>query len=86
MVVSIKGVVYYSANDVADDVGISRQTLWRWRKGGKIPAGHRSRDRQLLFTAAELEAVRSYAQSIEPAIVDGSTARRVVDRRLGGLT
>jgi predicted site-specific integrase-resolvase len=75
MAFNINGVVYYAANDVAGDVGVSRQTLWRWRKGGKIPTGHRLRDGQLLFTAAEVEAVRAYAQSIEPAIVGRWTTR-----------
>ena len=59
-------VDFFTANDVAKNVDISRQTLWRWRKDRKILAGYRLRNRQLLFSRAELEAIREYALSIEP--------------------
>ncbi len=64
--VEIEGVNYVSAAELAREVGVSRQTIWRWRKEGKIPAGHRFRDRQVMFTIREVEAIRRHANRIEP--------------------
>ena len=46
----INGAEYLSASDLAQELGISRQTLWRWRQDGKIPKGYRFRDNSILFT------------------------------------
>ncbi len=62
----IRGVRYVEAAEVAKEVGVSRQTLWRWRRSGKIPGGHRFRDRQIVFTEQEVEEIRSHANKIEP--------------------
>lgn len=61
---------FFTATEVAEDVGVVRQTLWRWRQQGKIPAGHRYRDRQILFSEAELEKVRTFAHKLEPLEAD----------------
>ena len=50
MPLEIDGVTYYTAADIHRNVGVARQTLWRWRKTRKIPQGRRYRDRQVLFT------------------------------------
>ena len=63
---SINGIEYYAAAEVLKKLGISRQTLWRWRQQGKIPPGHRFRDGKTLFTAQEVETIREYATHIEP--------------------
>jgi transcriptional regulator with XRE-family HTH domain len=63
----INGAEYFSASDLAQELGISRQTLWRWRQDGKIPQGHRFRDKQIVFTADEAKAVRDFATKLEPA-------------------
>jgi predicted site-specific integrase-resolvase len=62
----IGGVLYVSAAEVAEEVGVSRQTLWRWRRDGKIPSGHRFRDRQIVFTEQEIEEIRDHANKVEP--------------------
>ena len=62
----IDGVVYVAAAEVAREVGVSRQTFWRWRRDGKIPAGHRFRDRQIVFTEREVEEIREHANKVEP--------------------
>lgn len=67
--IEVDGVPYYSAADVARELGISRQSLWKWRLQGKIPQGHRYRDRRVVFSAAELHAVREYAHRLEPAAI-----------------
>jgi predicted DNA-binding transcriptional regulator AlpA len=64
--IEIQGIRYYSASDIMKEVGVSRQTLWRWRQDGKIPIGHRFRDGRILFTASEVDAIRQYANRIDP--------------------
>lgn len=83
MQVEIAGVRYYSTAAVLSEAGISRQTLWRWRRGGHIPEGHRFRNGQLLFTADEFRGILAYANHVEPdALSNGcsdsleSTGRR----------
>lgn len=67
MPVDLGGATFFTAAEVAARVGVSRQTLWRWRQETKVPAGSRYRDRQLLFSEAEAEAVEEYAHRLEPA-------------------
>lgn len=62
----VMGGIYYSAAELVGELGISRQTLWRWRKEAKIPSGHRFRNGQVLFSEAELEKIRRFACRIEP--------------------
>jgi hypothetical protein len=66
MPIEIDGVTYFSAADITEKIGVTRQTLWRWRQAGKIPAGRRYRDRQIVFTTAEFQAIREYANRLEP--------------------
>src|SRR6476661_4673807 len=61
----LKNRLYFSVNEVLDDTGVSRQTLWRWRQNAKVPLGHRFRDRQILFDEEEFDAIRSYANHVE---------------------
>jgi predicted DNA-binding transcriptional regulator AlpA len=63
----INGTSYTGASELATELGVSRQTLWRWRTEGKIPQGHRFRDKRILFTAAEVEEIRQFANKLEPA-------------------
>ena len=62
----IEGVPYFSAADAAREAGVSRQTLWRWRQEARVPAGRLYRDKQVLFTRAELESVCAYANRLVP--------------------
>ena len=61
----IEGVEYYSLGEVLTAVGISRQTLWRWRREGSVPDGHRFRSRQILFSRTEFDEIMSFANRIE---------------------
>jgi len=79
MPLEIDGVVYIAAGEVAEQLRISRQTLWRWRQEGKIPSGHRYRDRQLLFTESEFESVKQYSHRLEPVGVDGGRQLRLFE-------
>lgn len=66
MPIEIEGAVYFSADEVIDTLGVSRQTLWRWRRKGVVPSGRRFRDRQIVFTPHEFQQVREYANRVEP--------------------
>lgn len=65
--IELDGQFYVPASRIEEALGISRQTLWRWRTGGKIPAGHVYRERQLIFTAAEVDEIYEYANRVRPA-------------------
>jgi predicted DNA-binding transcriptional regulator AlpA len=62
----VDGRMYLSLEQVAREIQVSRTTLWRWRQSGKIPAGHRYRGRLTLFSLAELETIRGYANRLAP--------------------
>ncbi len=64
--IRINGIEYFSAAIVAKELGVSRQTFWRWRQLGKIPLGHRFRDGKILYTADEVLAIRAFANHLEP--------------------
>jgi predicted site-specific integrase-resolvase len=68
-------VNYHSVAGVLEVTGVSRQTLWRWRREGKVPAGHRFRDKLLVFTVEELEQILQFANRLEP--IDCSPRRRL---------
>jgi hypothetical protein len=76
MPVELNNRLYFSVNEVLGDTGVSRQTLWRWRQDGKVPLGHRFRDRQILFDEDEFHAIRSYATHVEP-LDDGARQLRL---------
>ena len=63
----VEGNPYYSAAHIARSLGVSRQTLWRWRLAEKIPAGHRFRNNKVLFSAADLARIKAFAIHFEPA-------------------
>jgi predicted DNA-binding transcriptional regulator AlpA len=81
MPTQIDGVPYFSAAELVDELGISRQTLWRWRQEGHVPMGYRFRDRQILFTADEAEVIRRYAFRLQPADTSAPRQLSLFERR-----
>jgi hypothetical protein len=75
MPIKIQGAEYYTAAELTERLEVSRQTLWRWRQEGKIPQGHRYRNRHVVFTPAEAVEIEAFANRIEP--IDGSAARQM---------
>lgn len=66
MPLDLKGKTFYTMSEVAEVADVARQTVWRWRKAGKVPEGRRYRGRELLFTLDEMERVYEYAHRLEP--------------------
>lgn len=77
MAVTIAGERYYALNEVAEELGVTRQSLWLWRKNGKIPTGRRARGRQVVFTEAEVLVVRQYANRLESIELGGVRQMRL---------
>lgn len=77
MPVKIQGEQYYTNAEVADELKVSRQTLWRWRDKGSIPVGWKYRTRQVLFTAEEVEAIRQFANRLEPIELGSGAVRQL---------
>ncbi len=76
MPVEIQGEHYLTNTEVSEELGVSRQTLWRWREKGRIPSGLRFRTRQVLFTLSEVEAIRVFANHLEPIALGGGAAKQ----------
>lgn len=66
MPLTIDGVQYATVVDMLKQTGITRQTLWRWRQEGVIPKGRRFRSRQVVFSPEDADAIRQYANRVEP--------------------
>jgi len=77
MPVQIDGEVYYTNTEVSEELAVSRQTLWRWREKGHIPSGLRYRTRQVLFKLEEVEAIRQFANHLEPIELGGGGSKQL---------
>jgi excisionase family DNA binding protein len=77
MPVTIEGQEYYTNAEVSDELKVSRQTLWRWREKGTIPAGLRYRTRQVLFKADEVDAIRQFANRLVPIELGVGSVRQL---------
>ena len=75
MSIQINGILYLTASDVVEQIDVTRQTLWRWRQEGRIPMGHRYRNRLVVFTPDEVAAIKEYANRLEP--IDDSGHRQL---------
>ncbi len=73
MAVELDGEVYLCVSEVVERLGVSRQTLWRWRTEGEIPTGHRYRRGQVVFSLPEVEQIEAFAHRLEPSRVGSSS-------------
>lgn len=64
--VNINNISYLSVSELLDELEVTRQTLWRWRQDGKIPAGHRMRNRMVVFSPPEVDEIKAFANQVEP--------------------
>ena len=75
MPLTIEGVCFYTNTEVADILGVSRQTLWRWRAEGGVPQGRRYRRKAVVFTQEEFDQIAAFANRVEPIQSDGRAQR-----------
>jgi hypothetical protein len=61
----VGSLVIVEASKLINALGITRQTLWNWRRAGKIPVGSRYRNR-VVFTIEEARTIQSFAHYLEP--------------------
>lgn len=80
MPIQVEGVHYITAQEAAEAVDVSRQTIWRWRKDRKIPAGYRYRNGQLLFSREEFVAIERYANRLQPSDAADAGQITIFDR------
>ena len=67
MPVLIDAIRYFCALEIAQELRVSRTTLWRWRSRGEIPRGKKYRGgKMVLFTEEEFGAIREFANRLEP--------------------
>jgi predicted DNA-binding transcriptional regulator AlpA len=81
MPVEVQGVQYFTNSEVSEELGVTRQTLWRWREKGSIPTGLRYRNRQVLFTCEEVDAIKQFADHLAPIELGGGTRQLGLFRR-----
>ena len=77
MPVQIHGQQYLTNSEVSAQLGVSRQTLWRWREKGLIPTGLRYRTRQVLFKSSEVEEIKIFANRLEPIELGGGGIKQL---------
>ena len=70
MPLTIEGVEFFSTTEVTQMLGVSRQTLWRWRAEGDVPLGRRYRRKSVVFTKVEVDEIVAFANKIEPIAVE----------------
>lgn len=71
----------YTTGQVAKLVGVGRDTIYRWLRSGKIPAGETTRlgaMQVMVWTDRELAAIREY---IKKHPYDGRGRKREKDKR-----
>jgi transposase-like protein len=66
LAMEIDGTAYLTMTEVARQAGVSRQTIWRWRRERRIPRGRLFRDRMVLYATDEAQVIREFANRLEP--------------------
>lgn len=66
MSLQVNGRDYFTATEVINEVGVARQTFWRWRQEGRVPAGSRFREKLVIFTPEELQEIKDYSNRMQP--------------------
>ncbi len=73
--------MYRQAHEVAALAGISKNTLLRWLKAGKVPEVARDRNGWRIFSEEDVARVRAHAGIVTPAEV---YARRIAGQGATG--
>jgi excisionase family DNA binding protein len=57
----------YSTRQVADKVGVSKETLLRWLRAGKISEPVRDRNGWRIFSDTEIDEILRFKNQVTPA-------------------
>ena len=63
--VQIGNQTFYEATEILRVIGVSRQTLWSWRRGKFIPPGNRFRNR-IVFSESDFASIVAHAAKVDP--------------------
>ena len=66
MPVNINNINYLPVSELLEELEVTRQTLWRWRRQGKIPRGYRLRNRMVVFSPSEVSEIKGFANQLQP--------------------
>ncbi len=75
-----------TAHEAARAAGISKNTLLRWLKQGKVPEVARDRNGWRIFSPRDLETITAFARKTTPPALSGPSAggvRGAAGKRLG---
>lgn len=72
MPIFVNNIKYLTTSDIVETLGVTRQTLWRWRKAGLVPKGNRYRGRKVIFNEQDRASIESYALRVSPIQGDES--------------
>lgn len=66
MTATFNSIEYYRTQEVADELGISKQTLLRWITEGKVAdAGKRDRNNWRLFSERDMERIKEWMNKVD---------------------
>ena len=63
---------FYTTKDVLKKVGVTRPTLYKWLKKGKIPEVSRDRNDFRLFTKKDIDNILAYKNLIKKPTIKNS--------------
>lgn len=61
----------YSTQQVAEKVGVSKETILRWLRAGKIPEPDRDRNGWRIFSEDEIHRILRFKNHVTPAADNG---------------
>lgn len=56
----------YRTGEVAELAGVSKRTVIRWYKSGKVPAPNLDRNHRAVFTERDVKAIVEFANTLIP--------------------
>ena len=65
MSLKMKEVDFFISTEVARNLGISQQTLSRWRADGHVPIRRLFRRKSVVFTRGEVNRIAAFANNLD---------------------
>ena len=64
MPVTIQGKTYLRTQEAAEEIGVSKPTLLRWIKDGKVRDVHRDRRGWRVFSESDVKTIKKWAETV----------------------